>query len=58
MRMMNKINMNVEIDPQEVFDSMLYSDRKLFIENNAPAFEDDFFIEILKKRGYNIEKIK
>ena len=56
--MMNKINMNVEIDPQEVFDSMFYSDRKLFIENNAPAFEDDFFIEILKKRGYNIEKIK
>lgn len=49
-----KVNVNADIDVQEAFDELSYSDKCRFIEENLSALSIDDIIAYLEQQGYKV----
>ena len=50
------INQDIEIDLQEVYDTLFSCDRRAFLLDNIKELEDDDLMEELMRRGYPVTK--
>ena len=52
-----KINVELDVNPQEVYDELWLSEQKRFLLNNIRDLEDSDLISELENRGYNMEGV-
>lgn len=55
--MTTDIQVNITVDPQEIYDSLSLHQQREFINYNIGDLEDEDLIRELGSRGYNMEDV-
>ena len=55
--MRGTVNVEVEVDPQDVYDDLTTDEQRRFLQYNIGDLQDANLIKELADRGYNMEGI-